>query len=132
MSRLRERYQNEVAPALKKEFGYGNVMAIPRIRKVVINMGLGEATSNAKLADVGAELHVARVDRLHHRVGLVARLHTGARVLVQHADDADLVERPAHVIERLDDAGLVTGEVIVPPLDVIRTDDGDRATALLD
>ena len=55
MSRLRERYQNEVAPALKKEFGYGNVMAIPRIRKIVVNMGVGEATSNAKLADVGAD-----------------------------------------------------------------------------
>jgi len=55
MSRLRERYQSEVAPALKKEFGYKNVMAIPKIKKIVINMGLGEATSNAKLADVGAE-----------------------------------------------------------------------------
>lgn len=55
MSRLRERYQNEVAPALKKEFGYSNVMAIPKIEKIVVNMGLGEATSNAKLADVGAE-----------------------------------------------------------------------------
>ena len=42
-------------PALKKEFGYTNVMAIPRIEKVVVNMGLGEATSNAKLADVGAD-----------------------------------------------------------------------------
>ena len=55
MSRLKERYQTEVAAALKKEFGYTNAMAIPRIRKVVINMGLGEATSNAKLADVGAD-----------------------------------------------------------------------------
>ena len=55
MSRLRERYQNEVTAALKKEFGYSNAMAIPRIRKIVINMGLGEATSNAKLADVGAD-----------------------------------------------------------------------------
>jgi large subunit ribosomal protein L5 len=55
MSRLRDRYQSEVAPALKKEFGYTNVMAIPKIEKVVVNMGLGEATSNAKLADVGAE-----------------------------------------------------------------------------
>ena len=55
MSRLREKYQKEVAPALKKEFGYGNVMAIPRLQKVVVNMGLGEATTNAKLADVGAE-----------------------------------------------------------------------------
>ena len=55
MSRLRERYESEVIPALKKEFGYGNVMAIPKIEKVVVNMGLGEATSNAKLADVGAD-----------------------------------------------------------------------------
>ena len=55
MSRLKDRYLKDVAPALKKEFGYGNVMAIPRLRKIVINMGLGEATSNAKLADVGAD-----------------------------------------------------------------------------
>ena len=55
MSRLKERYQKEVAAALKKEFGYTNEMAIPRVKKVVINMGLGEATSNAKLADVGAD-----------------------------------------------------------------------------
>ena len=55
MNRLKERYQKEVVPALKKEFGYKNVMAIPKIEKVVVNMGLGEATQNAKLADVGAD-----------------------------------------------------------------------------
>jgi len=55
MSRLKERYEKEVAPALKKEFGYGNVMAIPRIEKVVVNMGLGEATQNAKVIDTGAD-----------------------------------------------------------------------------
>ena len=55
MNRLRERYQKEVVAALKKEFGYKNVMAIPKIEKVVVNMGLGEATGNAKLADVGAD-----------------------------------------------------------------------------
>jgi large subunit ribosomal protein L5 len=55
MSRLRERYEKEVTAALKKEFGYTNVMAIPKIQKVVVNMGLGEATSNAKIADVGAD-----------------------------------------------------------------------------
>jgi large subunit ribosomal protein L5 len=55
MSRLREKYQKEVAPALEKEFGYRNVMAIPKLKKVVVNMGLGEATTNAKIADVGAE-----------------------------------------------------------------------------
>jgi len=55
MSRLKEKYAKEVAPALKKEFGYANVMAIPRVSKVIINMGLGEATSNAKIVDTAAD-----------------------------------------------------------------------------
>jgi large subunit ribosomal protein L5 len=55
MSRLRDRYSKEVAPALAKEFGYKNVMAIPKIAKVVVNMGLGEATGNAKIVDTGAD-----------------------------------------------------------------------------
>ena len=54
-SRLREKYAKEVVPALQKEFGYTNVMAIPKIEKVVVNMGLGEATSNAKIVDVGGD-----------------------------------------------------------------------------
>jgi large subunit ribosomal protein L5 len=60
MTRLKEKYQKDVIPALQKEFGYKNVMAVPRIEKVVVNMGLGEATSNAKLVDVGAD-ELARV-----------------------------------------------------------------------
>ena len=60
MSRLRERYEKEVIPALKKEFGYSNVMAIPKIQKVVVNMGLGDATQNAKIVDTGAD-EVARI-----------------------------------------------------------------------
>ncbi len=60
MSRLRDRYQKEVVPALRKEFGYKNVMAVPRIDKVVVNMGLGEATANIKLIDAGAD-EVARI-----------------------------------------------------------------------
>jgi large subunit ribosomal protein L5 len=60
MTRLREKYQKEVVPALTKEFGYRNVMAVPRIQKVVVNMGLGEATANAKLVDVGAD-EIARI-----------------------------------------------------------------------
>ena len=55
MSRLKDKYASDVAPALKKEFDYSNVMAIPKVAKVVINMGLGEAASNAKLADIGAD-----------------------------------------------------------------------------
>jgi large subunit ribosomal protein L5 len=60
MSRLKERYEKEVVSALKKEFGYTNVMAIPKITKVVVNMGLGEATQNAKIAETGAD-EIARI-----------------------------------------------------------------------
>ena len=60
MSRVKDRYQKEAVPALQKEFGYKNIMAVPRIEKVVVNMGLGEATSNAKLVDTGAD-ELARI-----------------------------------------------------------------------
>jgi len=60
MNRLKEKYQNEAIASLKKEFGYTNVMAIPKIEKVVVNMGLGEATGNAKIIDTGAD-ELARV-----------------------------------------------------------------------
>ena len=53
--RLRIRYREEVMPGLKKEFGIENVMAVPRIEKVVLNVGLGEATENIKLLDDAAE-----------------------------------------------------------------------------
>jgi large subunit ribosomal protein L5 len=55
MTRLKQRYTKDVIPALKKEFGYKNPMAVPKIEKIVVNMGLGDATSNAKIADTGAE-----------------------------------------------------------------------------
>ncbi len=48
MNRMKESYLNEVVPALKKAFEYGNVMEVPRIQKVVINIGLGEAMDNPK------------------------------------------------------------------------------------
>ena len=60
MTRLKEKYQKDVVPALKKEFGYQNIMAVPKIHKVVVNMGLGEATSNAKLIETGAD-EIARI-----------------------------------------------------------------------
>ena len=54
-TRLKERYTSEVAPALAKEFGITNPMAIPRLEKIVINMGLGEAIANAKIVDTAAD-----------------------------------------------------------------------------
>jgi len=52
--RLRERYRNDVIPALMKRFGYKNPMAVPKLAKVVVNIGLGEASQNVKLLDVAA------------------------------------------------------------------------------
>ena len=60
MNRVKEKYQNDVVPALTKEFGYKNVMAVPRLEKVVVNMGLGEATSNVKIIEVGSD-ELARI-----------------------------------------------------------------------
>ena len=51
MSRLREPYQNEIVDAMIKKFGYKNVMEVPKLDKVVINMGVGEAKENAKVLD---------------------------------------------------------------------------------
>ncbi len=55
MARLRDKYKNEIAGALAKEFDITNPMAVPKIEKIVINMGLGEASSNAKILDTAAE-----------------------------------------------------------------------------
>ena len=55
MARLKERYQKEVAPAVAKEFGITNPMAIPRVKKIVLNMGMGEAIANAKILDTAAD-----------------------------------------------------------------------------
>jgi large subunit ribosomal protein L5 len=54
-ARLREHYQQNVIPALIKDFNYENVMAVPRIEKVSINIGMGEATGNQKLIDSGVQ-----------------------------------------------------------------------------
>ena len=54
-ARLRERYKTEVAPALAKEFNITNPMATPRLEKIVINMGMGEAIANAKVIDTAAD-----------------------------------------------------------------------------
>src|SRR5437762_6818031 len=57
MARLKERYQKEVAPAIAREFGIKNPMAVPRLDKIVVNMGMGEAVANAKVLDTAvAEL----------------------------------------------------------------------------
>jgi len=49
--RLKERYEKEIVPALQKEFGYDNIMQVPQVHKLVINIGMGEAIANAKAMD---------------------------------------------------------------------------------
>jgi len=54
MPRLKDKYQQEILPALQQEFGYRNVMEVPRVVKVVVNVGLGEALQNAKALDAAS------------------------------------------------------------------------------
>ena len=53
--RLKERYRNEIAPALTRTFGYGNIMEVPRLSKIVVSMGVGAATQDPKVLDAAAE-----------------------------------------------------------------------------
>ncbi len=55
VSRIRQYYLDEVVPALRQRFGYSNIMEVPKLDKIVLNMGLGEAIQNAKLLDGGVE-----------------------------------------------------------------------------
>ena len=55
MSRLKEKYNAEVMPAMMKEFGYKSIMSVPKIEKVSLNMGIGEAIQNIKVLDAGVE-----------------------------------------------------------------------------
>ena len=51
MSRLRDQYENEIKDAMIKKFGYKNIMEVPKLEKIVVNMGVGEAKENAKILE---------------------------------------------------------------------------------
>ena len=55
MARLKEKHKSEVAPALQKEFGFKNIMEVPRLEKIVVNMGVGDAIQNGKLLDAAMD-----------------------------------------------------------------------------
>jgi large subunit ribosomal protein L5 len=55
LSRLHERYRKDAMPALSKRFGYKNMMAVPRLKKITVNIGMGEASQNIKLLDVAVQ-----------------------------------------------------------------------------
>ena len=69
MSRLKEQYQNEIVDAMIKKFGYKNVMEVPKLDKVVINMGVGEAKDNAKLL----ESAIADMEKIAGQKAVVTR-----------------------------------------------------------
>ncbi len=69
MSRLKEKYQNEIIDALIKKFGYKNIMEVPKLDKIVINMGVGEAKDNAKLLDAA----IADMEKIAGQKAVVTR-----------------------------------------------------------
>ncbi len=95
-ARLKEKYAKEVAPALRKEFEIDNVMAVPRLEKIVLNMGLGEAVANPKMLE-GA------VGRAVDDRGAARRRDEGEEV------DRHLQAADGHAHRRAGDACAATG-----------------------
>ncbi len=99
---LRQRYHDEIAPALQREFGYGNVMEIPRLEKIVVNIGLGEAIANAKALDAavgdlttitGQKPIVTRAKRSIAQFRLRTGMPIGAKVTLRGQRMYDFLER---------------------------------------
>ena len=65
MNRLQEKYNNEIVPAMIEKFGYKNIMQVPKLNKIVINMGVGEAKDNSKVLDSAVkDLEIIAVRKL--------------------------------------------------------------------
>jgi large subunit ribosomal protein L5 len=101
-SGLRQRFHEEVAPALQREFGYTNVMQIPRVEKIVVNIGLGEAIANAKALDAavgdlttitGQKPIVTRAKRSIAQFRLRTGMPIGAKVTLRGQRMYDFLER---------------------------------------
>jgi len=99
---LRQRYHAEIAPALQREFGYANTMQIPRLEKVVVNIGLGEAIANAKALDAavgdlttitGQKPIVTRAKRSIAQFRLRTGMPIGAKVTMRGQRMYDFLER---------------------------------------
>jgi large subunit ribosomal protein L5 len=99
---LRQRYHDDVAPALRREFGYANEMQIPRLEKIVVNIGLGEAIANAKALDAavgdlttitGQKPIVTRAKRSIAQFRLRTGMPIGAKVTLRGQRMYDFLER---------------------------------------
>ncbi|PZR62320.1 MAG: 50S ribosomal protein L5 [Chloroflexi bacterium] len=99
---LRRRYREEIAPALRREFGYANPTQVPRVEKVVVNIGLGEAIANAKALDAavrdlaqvtGQKPIVTRAKRSIAQFRLRTGMPIGAKVTLRGQRMYDFLER---------------------------------------
>ena len=103
---LKKRYQDEVVPALQKEFGYANLMQVPRLSKIVVNIGLGEAIQNAKALDAavgdltqitGQKPIVTRAKRSIAQFRLRTGMPIGAKVTLRGQRMYDFLERTMRI-----------------------------------
>jgi len=106
MARLKEKYVNEVAPKLRKELGYTNVMQVPRITKIVVNMGLGEAIANSKVLDsamdelsliVGQKPIIRRAKKSISNFKLRAGMPIGASVTLRRERMYEFLDRLTNI-----------------------------------
>jgi large subunit ribosomal protein L5 len=102
VARQREKYYKEVVPALMKEFGYKNPMQVPRISKIVLNIGMGEAVANAKALDnavndvttiVGQKPMITRAKKSIAAFKLRAGMPIGVMVTLRSERMYDLIDR---------------------------------------
>jgi large subunit ribosomal protein L5 len=106
MKRLKERYKEEIVPTLMKEFGYRNVMEVPRLKKIVVNVGVGEALQNARALDhavqdiatiTGQHPIVTRAKKSIAGFKLRAGNPIGVKVTLRGQRMYDFFERLVHV-----------------------------------
>ena len=106
MARLKDKYLTEVAPALKQKFGYTNVMQIPRLEKIVINMGLGDCKDNAKAMEMavneltaiaGQKPLVTKAKKSIANFKLREGMNTGAKVTLRGARMEEFMDKLVNI-----------------------------------
>jgi large subunit ribosomal protein L5 len=99
--RLKAKYRDDVAPALTKKFGYTNVMAVPRLEKIVVNVGVGDALQNIKLLDVAAD-ELGAITGQKPIINRARRSIASFKLREGNAIGTSVTLRSAHMYEFLD------------------------------
>ena len=120
MARLQDKYRSEVVPALKQKFGYKNVMEIPRLEKVIINMGLGDCKDNAKALEVavselgqiaGQKPLVTKAKKSVANFKLRQGMNVGAKVTLRGARMEEFIDKLVNIaLPRVRDFRGVSGK----------------------